>query len=284
MDAFGIMKEFGFSKNEAKCYIALLKKSPMTGYEVAKVANITRTMVYDTLKRLERKNAVLPIEGTPRRYAPVNYRELIANMKKDYDMKMGTLQECLDDIEQTEKDEEYVLNMASYDELVHRVEKGIDEASGTIFLSLWDKEAKLFEAPLRRAYERGVEIHVFSFCPIPFDFGHHYSYNMTDARRKFPRRRLIAIFDRKDMVVGDGNNGSTEIRVYTKNKALLSMAMDQILLDIILYYALKNQGYLGDNVDVHHYNKAIQSFFEAIQLPKKHFPFEETEAAGDKHV
>ena len=209
MNELEIMRELGFSKNEAKCYVALLKKSPMTGYEVAKVANITRTMVYDTLKRLVRKDAVLVIEGSPQKYAPVNYRELIANMKSNYELKMNTLQEKLKNIEQTEKDEEYVLNISNYDELVMRVEKAIDHAEDTIFLSLWDKEAKVFEDALRRAHQRKVDIHVFSFCRIPFDFGHHYTYNMDDAHRKFSRRRLIAIFDRKEMIVGDGNNGST---------------------------------------------------------------------------
>ncbi len=50
-----LLEEMGLSQNEAKCFIALLKKSPMTGYEVAKTARATRTMVYDVLKRLERK-------------------------------------------------------------------------------------------------------------------------------------------------------------------------------------------------------------------------------------
>ncbi len=272
MDEYALMKEFGFSKNEAKCYVALLKKSPMTGYEVAKLANITRTMVYDTLKRLERKNAVLPIEGTPKKYAPVNYRDLVANMKEDYTSKLDALEKRLERIEETEKDEEYVLNISSYDELLVRMEKGIENAEKDIYLSMWDKEAELFESALRRAHERGVAIHVFSFCELPFDFGRQYTYGMKDACRKFPRRRIIAIFDRSEMVVGDGNGGDSQMRVYTKNKALLSTAMDQILLDIILYYTLKNQGYLEEDVDVDTYNEAIEKFFKSIRIPWEQFP------------
>ncbi|NLX33615.1 MAG: TrmB family transcriptional regulator, partial [Thermotogaceae bacterium] len=43
MNELKILRELGFSLNEAKCYIALHKSSPMTGYEVAKKAKITRT-------------------------------------------------------------------------------------------------------------------------------------------------------------------------------------------------------------------------------------------------
>jgi acetylornithine deacetylase/succinyl-diaminopimelate desuccinylase-like protein len=49
------LKEIGFNSYEAKVYIALLKKYPATGYEVAKLANIPQARTYDTLKVLEEK-------------------------------------------------------------------------------------------------------------------------------------------------------------------------------------------------------------------------------------
>ena len=39
------LKEIGFNSYEAKVYIALLKKHPATGYEVAKHANIPRPYI-----------------------------------------------------------------------------------------------------------------------------------------------------------------------------------------------------------------------------------------------
>ena len=37
------LKEIGFNTYEAKVYVALLKKYPATGYEVAKLANIPQS-------------------------------------------------------------------------------------------------------------------------------------------------------------------------------------------------------------------------------------------------
>ena len=53
------LKEIGFNTYEAKVYIALLKKYPATGYEVAKFANIPQSRTYDTLKVLEEKEVFL---------------------------------------------------------------------------------------------------------------------------------------------------------------------------------------------------------------------------------
>ena len=52
------LKEIGFNTYEAKVYVALLKKYPATGYEVARVANIPQSRTYDTLKALEEKSIV----------------------------------------------------------------------------------------------------------------------------------------------------------------------------------------------------------------------------------
>ncbi len=54
-DLIDKLKEIGFNTYEAKVYIALLKKYPVTGYEAAKLANIPQSRTYDTLKALEEK-------------------------------------------------------------------------------------------------------------------------------------------------------------------------------------------------------------------------------------
>ena len=43
-EIYNVLQEVGFSINEAKVYVALIAKNPISGYEVAKRSNITRTM------------------------------------------------------------------------------------------------------------------------------------------------------------------------------------------------------------------------------------------------
>ena len=76
------LKEIGFNSYEAKVYIALLKKHPATGYEVAKFANIPQSRVYDTLKILETKNIISQVNSEPAMYTPVKPKTLLASYQK----------------------------------------------------------------------------------------------------------------------------------------------------------------------------------------------------------
>ena len=52
-DTAQILQRLGFGDYEARAYTALLQRSPMTGYEIAKLSRIPRANVYDILPRLE---------------------------------------------------------------------------------------------------------------------------------------------------------------------------------------------------------------------------------------
>ena len=76
------LKEIGFNTYEAKVYIALLKKYPATGYEVAKLANIPQSRTYDTLKILEEKNIVVSANTKPVTYTPIKPKQLTSRFQK----------------------------------------------------------------------------------------------------------------------------------------------------------------------------------------------------------
>ena len=76
------LKEIGFNTYEAKVYIALLKKYPATGYEVAKLAGIPQSRTYDTLKVLEDKNIVIAANTKPITYTPIKPKQLTQKVQK----------------------------------------------------------------------------------------------------------------------------------------------------------------------------------------------------------
>ena len=57
-DLIEVLQELGFTSAEAKIYIALLKLSPATGYELAARSNVPRSAIYGVLKRLENQGLV----------------------------------------------------------------------------------------------------------------------------------------------------------------------------------------------------------------------------------
>ncbi len=59
------LEEFGLSKYEARAYIALLGKGPLSASELAYYANLPRTKVYATLTKLAKKRLVLITKDKP---------------------------------------------------------------------------------------------------------------------------------------------------------------------------------------------------------------------------
>ena len=74
------LQALGFSQYEARAYCALLQKSPANGHEVAKLAGIPTSKVYETLERLKQKGAVLVQRSEPTLWAPVPHRELVGRL------------------------------------------------------------------------------------------------------------------------------------------------------------------------------------------------------------
>ena len=70
------LKELGLNSYEAKVYLALLKKYPATGYEVAKLADIPQSRAYDTLKALENERIVTSSNDKPQTFTPIKPKEL----------------------------------------------------------------------------------------------------------------------------------------------------------------------------------------------------------------
>jgi sugar-specific transcriptional regulator TrmB len=261
-----LLEEMGLSQNEAKCFLALLKKSPMTGYEVAKTAGVTRTMVYDVLKRLERKKCLKVIEGNPKKYVAVNYKDFVRSARDAYSEKIDALEKQLDSLTNASDRENFVFNLSGKAEMIMAFKKAIDCSNDEIYLSTWSQEAGLISEQLKAAFQRGVKLYIFSFCKLPFDFGIQYTYDLEDAHRKFPNRRITGVFDRRVLIMGEGNENIEEIGISTENPMLMEMAIDQMLMDLILHRTLKHFGYLKGVTRVSGYAQEMDRFFNEIKM------------------
>ena len=75
-----VLQALGFGEYEARAYVALLKHSPLNGYELAKDSGLPRANVYSVLGRLEERGAVVRLDtpsGT--RYSAIPPSELMGS-------------------------------------------------------------------------------------------------------------------------------------------------------------------------------------------------------------
>ena len=50
------LNEFGFSKYEAKAYLALLQKSDISAYEISKMSTVAKSKIYERVKKINSKS------------------------------------------------------------------------------------------------------------------------------------------------------------------------------------------------------------------------------------
>ena len=270
MDEIKVLTDLGFAVNEAKVYLTMLASGhAQNGYEIARTSGVTRTMIYDILHRLHAKRAIDIIEAEPRLYLPVDYRTLVANMRKQNEQRLCNLEEVLANAAaENSQRKHYVYNINGSVEIIKILKRNIAGAKREIYLSAWRDEILTISDDLREAAARGVKVYIFSFNELPFSFGTQYIYGFKWPNDKyFPRRRISAIFDRETMVMGEGSNAFEDISIVTENTMLIEMAIDQMLLDIWHLHAYKKEGLLRENMSYEDYLTSSRTMLERYKMP-----------------
>ncbi len=88
----GLLK-LGLSDYEARAYVALLLRGPMTAVELSREADVPRSKVYEVLGKLERKGWIGPGEGRPARYSARHPREAIYAWRSIREKEMRKVEE-----------------------------------------------------------------------------------------------------------------------------------------------------------------------------------------------
>ena len=88
--------ELGFSEYEAKAYIALLRESPVTGYQLAKLSGVPRSMIYEVLGKLTARGAAMTLRtGGSTKYAPVPAAEFLDQLHRENEQIIDSLKDAL---------------------------------------------------------------------------------------------------------------------------------------------------------------------------------------------
>jgi len=274
MDALDALKGSGLSQNEARAYLTLLRRGPMNGYEAAKQSRITRTMIYDVLKRLCAKGFVYEVPGDTTLYRAADYRDILGRLDQAHKDRMGTLQASLRQAEAEGPGAEFVYNLRGGSrQLMMQLQSQLAQAQRDVFLSLWGTEAALIQDSLRQAHDRGVALYLFSFSVLPFSFGNQFCYNVEDGSARnlseqFPCRRVTAVFDGGLLLAGTADSRDGEISIMTRNAMLVEMALDQIKLDILHLRAFRQ--FCGDpgRMSAQEYAACKARYLDGLGIPE----------------
>src|SRR5689334_10154640 len=135
------LREIGLGDYEAKLYLALVKRHPATGYELARSSGVPSSKVYEVLARLQEKDIVVVTDGGGRakRYVPVDPEEFVDRYRTRVDRVLDGLR---DELEAVGGDEPvgYIWNVQGRAPLLERTTHVIERAERTLLVSAWDEE------------------------------------------------------------------------------------------------------------------------------------------------
>jgi Cd2+/Zn2+-exporting ATPase len=161
-ETFDGLIKLGFSEYEAKAYVALLRENPATGYQLAKLSGVPRSMIYEALGKLVLRGAAMTLrKGDTTYYAPVPPEEFLDQLHREHEELVDSLKGDLVGLA-SPLDLEYVWNFEGHESVMAKAEEMIVQARDTIYLALLPATYAGLRPALAEAIERGVRVVLYT--------------------------------------------------------------------------------------------------------------------------
>ena len=98
-DLPGSLEEFGLSKYEARAYLTMIGKGSLAVSEIAYYANLPRTKVYQTVKKLEKKKLAVISKHKPLICSAIPPEEAFAEIVNLHDRRVKNMRKIVDSLQ-----------------------------------------------------------------------------------------------------------------------------------------------------------------------------------------
>jgi sugar-specific transcriptional regulator TrmB len=224
--------ETGFSEYEARAYVALLRKSPLTAYEIAREAGIPTAKVYGVVTRLSDKGLFsVTGEGKRKSYTPLDPDEFLSGLR-------GRIQNTLTQIEggftnlARKPEAPRVHNLRGYDYLLDKAQRLISGAQRTLLVSVWKDEMKRLHPEIRKAEGRKVKAATVHFGQTGLRAGTIFSHPVNIVEDG--GRSLVVVADSREALTGTVHADGSAEGVTSANSGFVSLAESYITHDIYM--------------------------------------------------
>jgi HTH-type transcriptional regulator, sugar sensing transcriptional regulator len=193
--------ELGFSQYEARAYLGLLGQQPMTGYGLANATRIPQPKVYETLRRLVDKGAVVQVGADPARFVAVPAEQLLTQLDSEFRRRLADARVGLARLAATPGQVAYRA-LETFDDwpaVAERARALLEGAERHVYLSAHDDQLAGLLAAVSAADARGVRVDLLHFGPLALELrnGSTVRHASTDGvvYRRHQARHLALVAD-----------------------------------------------------------------------------------------
>ncbi len=103
-DLPGSLEEFGLSKYEARAYLTMIGKGSLAASEIAYYANLPRTKIYQTIKKLEKKRLAVVSKQKPLICSAIPPEEAFAEIVNLHERRVKNMKKIVDRLQKINDD------------------------------------------------------------------------------------------------------------------------------------------------------------------------------------
>lgn len=238
-----LLQQLGFTEYEARAYVALLQRSPVNGYELAKESGVPRANIYAVLQRLEERGAAVR-QDTPSgaRYQAVAPKELTGRISGQVLARLERAEEVLGALA-SPPEEHYVWRMRDYPALVEHARALVNSAQTQLLVATSPEEAHTLADAFVAAEGRQVRMVTLCTTACPNECGscrgQIYRYRVTPEQR---RRWLLVVADAAEVVAGEIDDAAGTVAIRTTQPLLVHLVTWYVRHSIALAAVLADLG------------------------------------------
>jgi hypothetical protein len=165
------LTELGFSQYEARTYVGLIGREPLTGYAIAKDTQVPQPKVYETLGRLVERGAVVQVSDAPAKFIAVAPARVLTQLESTMRQRINTVEL---EISRMRPSAENLAPLRPYQEgmswtdLCAAARELITRAASKVYLSGHSAHLDALGDAVRDADGRSVRVNVICFGEPPF--------------------------------------------------------------------------------------------------------------------
>lgn len=234
-DPIDKLVKIGFSEYEAKAYIALLRESPVTGYQLSKCSGVPRSMIYEVLGKLTARGAAMTLrKGDSTQYAPVPADEFLDHLRREHEALTTSLKDDLATLA-SPTDLEYVWNIEGHDNIIAKAREMIDQARSRIYLALLPVTFPDLQPALEEAIGRGVRVVLYTTSALDLAGGRvivaHVSEETLGQARGLG---AVLVIDGEEVLIGEWLSANQARASWTSSPLLVFIAEHHLRTDLYL--------------------------------------------------
>jgi sugar-specific transcriptional regulator TrmB len=230
----------GFSVYESRTYVGLLTLGTATGYGVSNETGVPQPKVYETLRRLADRGAVIQTSDHPARYSAVPVDVLLERLEQEFADRLRAARDELTALAvgDTNAEPRVVWHYTGLPAIADRGRAMLGTARAHVYLSGRAPDLALLAGAIADASDRGVEFTILHFGRLPFPAprGRTFRHASTDAAL-YPSHQahhLAVVADSRESLWAVAKDGRSWDAVFSEDPLQASVVKGYVRHDIFV--------------------------------------------------